>query len=113
MLASGHYCMEPQALRTLREDICNGDGDFEQTLRQAPDFRLDDEGKLKRVPNGFPKDAACSEYLKYRTYCLVSSPGKAFAMADHLLERTVELFRTTYPFIEYINRAIAFTRDEL
>ena len=57
MLASGHYLMEPQALRTLREDICNGDGDFEQTLHQAPDFQLDEEGKLKRVPNGFPKDA--------------------------------------------------------
>ena len=113
MLASGHYCMEPQALRTLREDICNGDGDFEQTLRQAPDFRLDDEGKLKRVPNGFRKDAACSEYLKYRTYCLVCSPGKVFALADNLLERTVELCRSTYPFIDYVNRAIAFTRDEL
>ena len=113
MLASGHYLMEPQALRTLREDICNGDGDFEQTLHQAPDFQLDEEGKLKRVPNGFPKDAACSEYLKYRTYCLVCSPGKAFALADRLLERTVELFRSTYPFIEYVNRAIAFTRDEL
>ena len=113
MLASGHYMLEPAALRTLREDICNGDGDFERTLLQAPDFQLDDEGKLKRVPNGFPKDAACSEYLKYRTYCLVCSPGKAFALADNLLERTVDLFRSTHPFIEYVNRAIAFTRDEL
>lgn len=112
MLAAGHYMMEPQALRTVREDICNGDGDFEETLRQAPDFRLDDDGKLKRVPNGYPRDAAFAEYLKYRTYCLVCSPGKAFALSDHLVERTVERFRTTHPFMEYINRAIAFTRNE-
>ena len=113
MLASGHYMMEPQALRTLREDICNGDGDFEQALRQAPDFQLDNDNKLKRVPNGYPRDTAFSEYLKYRTYCLVCSPGKDFALTNNLAERTIELFRTTYPFVEYINRAIAFTRDEL
>ena len=105
--------IESQALRTLREDICNGDGDFEQTIRQAPDFQLDNDNKLKRVPNGYPRDTSFSEYLKYRTYCLVCSPGKNFALTDNLAERTIELFRTTHPFVEYINRAIAFTRDEL
>ena len=42
MLAAGHYMMEKQALRTLREDICNGEGDFERVLRQARPFRLDE-----------------------------------------------------------------------
>lgn len=113
LLAAGHYMMEKQALRTLREDICNGEGDFEQTLRKARPFRLDDENRLKRVPNGYPADSACADYLKYRTYCLVHSPGKDFMLDQQVLEKTLELFQRTHSFIEYVNRAISFTKDEL
>lgn len=112
MLASGHYMMEKQPLRTLREDICNGEGDFERILHKARPFRLDEEGKLKRVPAGYPADSPYAAYLKYRTYCLVHSPGKAFMLDGNVAEKTVELFQRTYPFIEYVNRAIAFTRED-
>ena len=113
MLAAGHYMMEKQALRTLREDICNGEGDFERVLRQARPFRLDEADKLKRVPAGFPADDPATEYLKYRTYCLNYFPGKAFMQDDRVVENTLELFRRTYPFLEYVNRAIAFAREDL
>lgn len=112
MLAAGHYMMEKQPLRTLREDICNGEGDFEHILRKARPFHLDEEDKLKRVPNGYPADSPYAEYLKYRTYCLVHSPGKTFMLDDNVVKKTVELFRRTYPFIEYVNRAISFTRED-
>lgn len=112
MLAAGHYMMEKQALRTLREDICNGEGDFERTLHRARPFRMDEEDRMKRVPAGFPADSPYAEYLKYRTYCLSYSPGKAFMLDEHVVEKTVELFHRTYPFMEYVNRAIAFTRED-
>lgn len=112
MLASGHYCFEPQVLRLLREDISMGEGDFEATLRQAPFFRLDSDDMLKRVPNGFAKDAPYADYLRYRAYCLTASPGQSFMLAPDCLQRTVELFRTTAPFLAYLNRAIAFSRED-
>ena len=93
MLASGDYCFNPKALRILREDICNDNGEFEKTLRQAPLFSLDNSDMLKRVPNGFPKDAPFSPYLMYRTYCLVYEPGKDFMLKGNLLERTIDAFR--------------------
>lgn len=112
MLAAGHYMLEPGVIRILREDISNGDGDFEQTLRQASAmFRLDDEGKLKRVPRGYSPDATYAGYLKYRTYCLTASPGKAFMLREDMLEQAIEAFRSTYPFIEYLNRAIEYTHE--
>ena len=112
MLASGHYMMEKQPLRTLREDICNGEGDFERILHKARPFRLDEEGKLKRVSAGYPADSPYAAYLKYRTYCRVHSPGTAIMFDGNVAEKTVELFQRTYPFIEYVNRAIAFTRED-
>lgn len=112
MLASGDYCFDPKALRILREDICNDNGEFEKTLRQAPLFSLDNSDMLKRVPNGFPKDAPFSPYLMYRTYCLVYEPGKDFMLKGNLLERTIDAFRTTKPFIAYLNRAISFANEE-
>ena len=112
MLASGNYCFEPKVLKVLRDDICNDNGEFEETLRQASLFALDESDMLKRVPNGFPKDAPFSRYLMYRTYCLLYEPGKKFMLQDRLLERTLDAFRQTKPFITYLNRAVSYVNGE-
>lgn len=111
MLASGHYCIEPAALRVLREDIAYGGGDFDAAVKAAKGFVLDDESKLKRVPNGYPKDSEWADYLKFRTYCLVKSPGSDYALRPGLLGRVLEDFRATKPFLDFVNRAIAYSRN--
>ena len=113
MLATGDYCHSPEALRILREDIAYGEGDFEATLRQAaPGFRLDRDGALKRNPKGFPADAPYSEYLRLKAYCLCLIPDEEFVCVPHLAQRVAALFQTTKPFLDYINRGIAFAGAE-
>lgn len=112
LLAAGNYCLDPKILKTLREDISNDDGEFERTLKKAPLFSLDDSNMLKRVPNGFAKDAPYSPYLKYRTYCLMYNADRHFMTEDNLLERTLKVFRSTQPFIRYINRAVNYVVNE-
>lgn len=111
LLATGNYQFDTKTLQVLRDDISQGDGDFEETLKQAPLFSLDDSDMLKRVPNGFPKDAEYSKYLMYRSYCLMYYPDKNFIEGNDLLERTIDAFRSTYPFLQYLNRAIAYTME--
>ena len=111
MLAAGHYCFDAKVLRLLREDISTDGGEFERTLTAAPLFTLDDENMLKRVPAGFEKEAPYSHYLLYRNYCLTYAPGRRFMRQDHLLERTLDAFRTTQPFLAYLNRAIAYAAE--
>ena len=41
MLASGDYCFEPAVMKILREDICNGEGDFDRIVKQAKPFDID------------------------------------------------------------------------
>ena len=112
MLAAGDYCCTPEALRILREDIAYGQGDFEQTVEQAaPYFQLDRDGSLKRNPKGFPDGTPYEEYIRLKNFCLCHIPDDAFVLAEDLPRRVAELFRLTYPFLQYVNRGIAYSRE--
>ena len=113
MLAVGDYCFTPESLRILREDIVNGEGDFERTLQQAESgFVLDRDGSLKRNPKGFAADAPYAEYIRLKTFCLCRSLSDDFVCQEGLVQRTVQLFQSTKPFLDYINRGIAFAKGE-
>ena len=115
LLAVGDYCYEPRVLQILREDIVNGEGDFDRIVHQecSPLFWLDQTGALRRNPKGFPPDAPYSEYLRLKTFCLCYEPDDDFITAPDLAANVTELFRTTLPFTRYINRAIDYSRSSL
>ena len=113
MLAAGDYCCDPDVLKILREDIVNGKGDFERVVKQADaSFHLEQEGALKRNPKGFPADAPYSDYLRLKYYCLTSLLDDDFWAGEDLARRIAAKFATTKPFLDYINRAIDFSREE-
>lgn len=112
LLATGDYCIAPSALKILREDISMGNGEFGKLLKRChPSFAMDFEGALKRIPAGFPTSVPDADYLRLKRYCVCYSPPDDFITAPNLLQRTVELFRTTTPFLHYINRGIEYSLD--
>ena len=114
MLAAGDYCCDPDVLKILREDIVNGKGDFDRVVKRADaSFYLEQEGALKRNPKGFPADAPYSDYLRLKYYCLTSLLDDDFWEGEDLAKRIAAKFATTKPFLDYINRAIDFSREEL
>lgn len=114
MLAAGDYCAESKVLKVLREDIAMGEGDFEDIVKRQVDqhFTMDDTYKMKRLPKGLPENSPWEEYMKYKVYCLVYEPGDEYVLAPDLAHRVSEMFKTTKPFIDYINRAIEYVREE-
>ena len=114
MLAVGDYRFQPEVLRVLREDIVDDDGELDRILKTqvSPLFRLDSENALKKVPAGFPADSPWAEYLKLRTFCLCWCPDDKFMRSKDVIERSLELFRSAQPFLEYINRAIEYVKEE-
>ena len=114
ILAAGDYCADPKVLKTIREDIINGDGDFDAIIRQQidPRFHLSAEFQLKRVPQGFPADHPYADYLKYKVYSIEMEVDDAFVLAPDLARRVADLFRTTKPFLDYVNRAIEYVKFE-
>jgi uncharacterized protein (TIGR02453 family) len=112
MLAAGDYCCDPQVLKLLREDIADGDGDFDRIVKSAaPLFSIDTEDSLKRNPKGYAADAPYSEYLRLKSFCLVATVSDDFWLSDHLPQRIADAFRPTKPFLDYINRAVAFAKE--
>lgn len=114
IIAPGHYCIEPRALQVLREDIVHGEGDFHRTIEQARQSGLEliTTDSLKRNPKGFDKEAPWPEYLRLKTFCLGCAVDEDFLLAPDLAARVAATFREAKPFLDYINRAIEYAREE-
>lgn len=115
MLASGNYCYDNKAVKILREDI-SGEWDTFSTSILAKVNHLfipDTEGALKRVPKEYDKDAPYADWIRMKSFCLTAKTDDNFILQDNLAQRVAELFKTTKPFIDYINRAVDYVKEEI
>ena len=113
MIAIGDIWCPPEVLKVLREDIQMGGGDFRKILSEVdPRLVLDFNGALKRVPAGFPADSPDADYFRLKSFCLCYAPEDKFFTSKDAGKNLVEIFRTGKPFLDYINRAIDFCREE-
>lgn len=114
MIASGNYCYDAEAVKILREDIYDGWEEFKSDVlaKANPAFRVDMDGALKRVPKDFPADAPCADWLRLKNFCLFANVDNDFILAPDLAQRVAELFRSTKPFNDYVNRAVDYAIEE-
>lgn len=113
MLAAGNYCYDTRAVKVLREDISSEWPEFESNIlcKAAPCFVADMDGALKRVPRPYLADAPYADWMRMKSYCLSTTTDDAFILAEGLAQRVAALFRTTKPFIDYINRAVDYVAE--
>ena len=113
MVAVGDIWCPPEVLKVIREDIMLGGGDFRKILSEVdPRLVLDMDGALKRVPAGFPADTPDSDFYRVKAFCLYFAPDDKFFTDKDLASRLVDVFHSAKPFLDYINRAIDYCRDE-
>lgn len=114
MLASGNYCYDSKAIKILREDISDGWEEFRDEVIDAADpaFHVDMDDALKRVPKEYPADAPYANFMRLKNFCLVMKVDDIFITSPDLAKRVAELFRTTKPFNDYVNRAVDYAREE-
>lgn len=110
MLAAGNYCYDTKAIKRLREDISFEWESFEkEVLRKAdPMFEMDMEDALKKVPKEYPADAPYADFMRLKSFCLVAKVDDGFVSSPNLVKRLAEIFLTTKPFNDYVNRAVDF-----
>lgn len=109
-LAAGNYFMEPKVLKIVREDIEMGGGDFDRIIRNLhPVLSLDQDQKLRRAPAGFDAQGPYVEYVKLKNFCL----SGLYDDTRLDLEEVLKVFESAKPFLDYINRAIDYSREEL
>lgn len=114
MLASGNYCYDSKVIKILREDISDGWEEFKcDVLDNAdPAFHIDMDDALKRVPKEYSADAPYADFMRLKNYCLLMNVNDDFITKPDLVKRVAELFRTTKPFNDYINRAVDYVKEE-
>lgn len=114
MLAAGNYCYDNRAVRILREDISFGWEEFRDDVlgKAHPGFKVDMDGALKRVPREYPADAPYADWMRLKSYCLVTNVNDDFITAPDLAKRVAAIFRTTKPFNDYVNRAVDYAKEE-
>ena len=108
-LAVGNHFMEPKVLKILREDIELGGGDFDRIIKGLhPSLSLDQDQKLKRAPLGFDAAGPYIEYIKLKNFCLSGT----YDDSNLGIEEVLKVFKRAKPFLDYINSAIEFSREE-
>lgn len=113
MVASGDICCTPEVLKILREDIQLGGGDFRHVLSLAdPRLVIDETDSLKRVPAPFPADSPDARYFKLKYYCLYYEPDNRFVTSKDYAKRLLDIFQSTKPFLDYVNRAVEYAQEE-
>ena len=109
-LAIGNYFTEANVLKTIKADTELGG--FRRILNNVdPGFVLDTEASLKRVPKAFPADSPDAEFFKLKNFCLIKKVDEDFLLAPDLSDRLITSFKTGKPFLDYVNRAIDFCRE--
>lgn len=114
MLAAGNYCYDKHAIDLLREDISDGWDEFRHDVLAKADkrFEVDWSDALKRVPKPYDATAPYADWMRLKAHCLNAYVDDDFILADDLAQRVAALFRTTQPFIDYINRAVDYAAEE-
>ena len=113
MIASGNYCFEPRVIKMIREDISFDWEEFKTDVLDAADssFKVDMDGALKRVPKEYPADAPYADFMRLKSFSLVTYLDDDFILQPDLVSRVAELFKSVKPFNDYINRAVDFQED--
>lgn len=112
LLASGLYSPQPNILKSIREEIFLNGETFENTVREAKSFVLEDEQALKKVPRGYPADFKYAEYLKIKNHTLYKPFDNDLLLSEDLLEKTLAAYRETVTFNAWLNEAVKYALEK-
>ncbi|MBD3906908.1 DUF2461 domain-containing protein [Chryseobacterium sp. Ch-15] len=107
-LAGGIYMPERNQLKEIRSEISYNRKEFE-TLMSNDSFQrnfggLSEEGKLKRVPNGFEKDDAMGEYLKLKHFVAIRLVSSKEFKQKNAVQKFGKVFESVKPLNDFLNK---------
>lgn len=107
-LYTGMYNPDKESLRSIREDILYDGESFEKAIKKAKNFTLDTSCSLSKNPKDFPKNTQYNHLLRLKQYNLIQPLPKDILYSKHLIEWTLEEFKTSLDFNNLLNKAALF-----
>jgi uncharacterized protein (TIGR02453 family) len=106
-IAGGIYMPESSVLKTLRKEISVYGQDFIKILNDK-EFKkyfpeLDQDDKLKKVPQGFEKEDPMAEYLKLKSFIVVYDLKDDEITDKNAAENLSKIFKVMKPLNDFLN----------
>ncbi|MDR2010234.1 MAG: DUF2461 domain-containing protein [Bacteroidales bacterium] len=113
LISTGIYMPDPKILKSIREDISYNGEKYENALKKATDFKLEESNKLKRIPLGYSEDEKYAEYLKLKDFHVVKYFTNQYLLSKDLSETIVNDFAKTYELSRLLNMAVQYAYEEM
>lgn len=111
-LGGGLWQPEPDKLKKVRQEIDYCFDEFKKII-SSKKFKIvyselyTGEGvQLSKVPQGFEKDNPAGDYLKFKSWLVLTDITDAELVSKDLLKTTVNAFSTLQPLVKFLNRPL-------
>ncbi|MDQ0593327.1 uncharacterized protein (TIGR02453 family) [Chryseobacterium ginsenosidimutans] len=106
-IAGGIYMPESSVLKELRKEISLYGKDFLAILNNT-DFKkhfpeLDQDDKLKKIPQGFEKEDPMAEYLKLKNFIVVYYLKDEEILDKNAAKNLTKIFKLMKPLNDFLN----------
>lgn len=106
-IAGGIYMPEAAVLKTLRKEISLYGKEFLKVLDHK-DFKkyfpeLDQDDKLKKIPQGFEKEDPMAEYLKLKSFIVVHYLKNEELTDKDAVKNLTEIYKVMKPLNDFLN----------
>lgn len=106
-IAGGIYMPESSVLKTLRKEISLYGKEF-LTILNDKEFKkyfpeLDQDDKLKKVPQGFEKEDPMAEYLKLKSFIVVYNLSDKEISDKNASKNLAKIFKAMKPLNDFLN----------
>jgi len=110
-LAGGIYMPESSVLKKVRKEISLYGEDFLKIINQK-DFKkhfpeLDQDDKLKKIPQGFEKEDPMGEYLKLKNFIVIYHLKDEEVLDKNVIKNMTKIFKIMKPFNDFLNTPIS------
>ena len=113
-LFAGSHCPEPVVLKSIREEILDNGDAMLAAVAATNGFTLVRSNSLKRTPKDFPVGHKHDELLRLKDFGIEKPIDiSQFDSEDALLEAVLNDFRSTYPLVDILNRAVNYAYEEM
>lgn len=111
MIAAGLYLPVPENLSKIRQEI-DYNGDQLTAILNERKFKnrfgkFWEEGKLKTMPKGYPKDHPHVEYLKLKSFIVMGSFKDTEVTDKKFLKTLVDSIKSAKPLNDFLTDALA------
>lgn len=111
-VAAGIWMPMAPELKKVRQEIDYNFDEFQKLVKQKsfrnlfPDLDRSEGAVLSRPPKGYEADNPAIEYLKLKSFIVTTPLADDVLMGKSMLPTVSAAFKTAFPLVQFINRAL-------